>query len=785
MGAFSYAQCISQDTERGMFKGIAVDFLRMFPVLESLRCMQMEGRLGTAVPVTTSEVFIYNLISKEKYYKKPTLDLLRRCLVSMNEHAVLNNVPGINMPLIGSGLDRLDFRKVFQLICDVFGGSRVHIQIYYLYVTNEIESYIDSGYFVATCSLSQRNAFRTMELDRPISGKAYIGRIKAVDNFGAEDLLYGVVYKGSKEQVDFNLFKSVCSTHNKMFFYAMSVNKDSATFTMRKCLSIVENYPMVGTCGVSMLNFPLTFSEFGKLAYETGVLSSSKGYDLLCQEEKNQNATENEVQQVPLPPPVSTVTRVRSAITKQKEVSDMIKNAHENAKKLKSIKTPVSLTQGERLLLGAHDSLQGNQIFTDNDIPADTEEIIEEVDGTFTNITTDAFKERCLVAEAKVDSFESAMKEKDAQIASLKAEVVAATQSSEKFMTAAALSDAQRREYRSDNASEVVDGLRTEFDTLKGISKHLSSVTKSVDNGNTENVDLLSEVLRHLEDFQQRFNSLDHAVKANTEQIAKIGDTLHVSGLKQKQVTDSCCQTSGFVQVHGDRLGIKSKVFNDYSDAGTNNENDDAESNPLGAGQRVTDRQVRTDVGKDNRTAYGRERGGHQNSGVQHGSGRLGAPGSWNNDSTTPMVVLDNECDGVVEKTLVRKAAVGNWHGTGNAICRKVQDNETSGPNGRYLSGTGDGQVYREVPHKNGLTQPTFSFNSMGGASQHQLKNVFTQPPPPLPTDSQGRICYPPPSLGNNNMKPTNIWLQQPKSMKRNSRHEDDDSTPKSRSRWN
>ena len=31
-----------------------------------------------------------------------------------------------------------------------------------------------------------------------------------------------------------------------------------------------------------MLELPLTFADFGKLAYENGILSSQPGFDLLC-----------------------------------------------------------------------------------------------------------------------------------------------------------------------------------------------------------------------------------------------------------------------------------------------------------------------------------------------------------------------------------------------------------------------------------------------------------------------------------------------------------------------
>ena len=90
LSSFFYAQCISQDIKRGMFNGIAVDFLMYFPILESLRSVELEGSLRKAVPVQHGPIFIYNLIKKNYYFAKPTLEMIRNCLLSMHNHAMKN-----------------------------------------------------------------------------------------------------------------------------------------------------------------------------------------------------------------------------------------------------------------------------------------------------------------------------------------------------------------------------------------------------------------------------------------------------------------------------------------------------------------------------------------------------------------------------------------------------------------------------------------------------------------------------------------------------------------------
>ena len=61
----SLAQCISGDTQFGMFKGISV-FMELYPQLQKLRC-QGDREVGTVVPMNLGKKFIYNLITKSHF----------------------------------------------------------------------------------------------------------------------------------------------------------------------------------------------------------------------------------------------------------------------------------------------------------------------------------------------------------------------------------------------------------------------------------------------------------------------------------------------------------------------------------------------------------------------------------------------------------------------------------------------------------------------------------------------------------------------------------------------
>ena len=65
-GLCSLAHCISSDSK--MSQGLAKEFVRRFPVLVSLRRMQL--KIGTAVSVGETGRFLYNLVTKKKVWDK-------------------------------------------------------------------------------------------------------------------------------------------------------------------------------------------------------------------------------------------------------------------------------------------------------------------------------------------------------------------------------------------------------------------------------------------------------------------------------------------------------------------------------------------------------------------------------------------------------------------------------------------------------------------------------------------------------------------------------------------
>ena len=157
----SIGHCISADAK--MSKGFA-DFLsHKIPGLRST-CKKAKLLIGQVFPFwdSTSRRYIYNLVTKERFFDKPDLSTLLTTLEAMKSHATTNGVSTIAIPKLGCGLDKMNWQEVVKLLRDVFAYSDVHVVVFTLeshgvhamssegdpefYAEDEIERYSEEFY---------------------------------------------------------------------------------------------------------------------------------------------------------------------------------------------------------------------------------------------------------------------------------------------------------------------------------------------------------------------------------------------------------------------------------------------------------------------------------------------------------------------------------------------------------------------------------------------------------------------------------------------------------------
>lgn len=122
--------CISADF--GMCKGIVVEFNKRF---------DMKNKLQSKYPnfvndyhhckwsgMVLIEGRVINLVTKERYWQKPTYETMREAL-NIARLRLPDDCKKIAMPVIGCGLDRLQWDKVSEIIKEVFTDTDVEILV--------------------------------------------------------------------------------------------------------------------------------------------------------------------------------------------------------------------------------------------------------------------------------------------------------------------------------------------------------------------------------------------------------------------------------------------------------------------------------------------------------------------------------------------------------------------------------------------------------------------------------------------------------------------------------
>lgn len=126
---FYYLHCISRDFALGL--GIAKSFRNKFNLTKEVLT---KGIIFNNLSLTSN---VFNLITKSKYWQKPTYDSLRNALINVKKTIFAlngNNTKDIQliMPKIGCGLDKLMWKNAKNIIKEVFDDTELDIVICYL-----------------------------------------------------------------------------------------------------------------------------------------------------------------------------------------------------------------------------------------------------------------------------------------------------------------------------------------------------------------------------------------------------------------------------------------------------------------------------------------------------------------------------------------------------------------------------------------------------------------------------------------------------------------------------
>lgn len=109
--------CVSADMVMG--KGIATEFKKRWGVPTTLSDgTSVQGRgwkIGDVGVIDDGKRKILYLVTKDKYWEKPTYESLNTCLWKVSQM----KLSSLSMPRIGCGLDKLQWDLVSQIIRDI------------------------------------------------------------------------------------------------------------------------------------------------------------------------------------------------------------------------------------------------------------------------------------------------------------------------------------------------------------------------------------------------------------------------------------------------------------------------------------------------------------------------------------------------------------------------------------------------------------------------------------------------------------------------------------------
>ena len=125
------AHCVSSDFAMG--KSLASTIASCYPELQELRKLPINSiPPGSLVTYFNQQHqrFIYNLVTKRRFFDKPTYETLELSLQALKQHLQCHNMQELTIPKLGCGYDKLHWPTVFSILFKFFSGSNHTITLF-------------------------------------------------------------------------------------------------------------------------------------------------------------------------------------------------------------------------------------------------------------------------------------------------------------------------------------------------------------------------------------------------------------------------------------------------------------------------------------------------------------------------------------------------------------------------------------------------------------------------------------------------------------------------------
>lgn len=120
---YALAHCISADCKMGA--GIAKTFRNQYPSMPQ-KIRDMSPSIGDA-KLYTDDRRIFNLITKERHWHKPSYQTFELSILNLKEELVKMQIKKLAIPQLGAGLDKLDWDINRSIIQHIFRETDIEI----------------------------------------------------------------------------------------------------------------------------------------------------------------------------------------------------------------------------------------------------------------------------------------------------------------------------------------------------------------------------------------------------------------------------------------------------------------------------------------------------------------------------------------------------------------------------------------------------------------------------------------------------------------------------------
>ena len=296
-------------------------------------------------------------------------------------------------------------------------------------------------------------------------GVGYVASIRDTatgnNKFNQPDLLHVVAYFAKHENLNYADIRTLVEGDHNLTFFTNKIDRTATRFTWEQAQNKLRSNTVQGDACQVFHDRPLTFGEFVDMAYAGNILSDGPAYQIVASK---------------VPGMLSQSRNPKDSFMPPLNIDQISSSQAPNLEKILMFTDKVG---GLGIM---EETVGGNYAVGENANDGVSEEVV--------------WRQRALLAEARVKKLEEMVLDKDKIILTLKSKLTSADEASVRFSANADLAAELSKQYQKDATLPIVAGLKEELKVLPKVYDLLEKLGTKVDklDGVPEMVSVLKEI---------------------------------------------------------------------------------------------------------------------------------------------------------------------------------------------------------------------------------------------------------------------------------------------------